>query len=275
MATSPTGNPGMISVDGSKLDWSKLMFYGDGLYRREISGLSVTAQGLYTARPIASGQMITEYAGVVIPRKKTVRLEEEKTSHDAQLDKTSHIVSLGHHAQLDGRNVEPAFGVPCAQWANNPFGDQQPNVQFVRTTSPAVKGVTRGGDMTTSDRVWLRGLRSIQPGEELLASYGLGFWRQRVDEKEVLVNAYNQRVEAREEADRKWVIFKEGALAKLKALPRLDEIGSGQSGAISCFVTTSDAKLLEIARETLAGKSITVCIRIYLLCGGGEPPQSA
>jgi len=148
------------------------MFLGDGLYREDI-GLSVPAEGLFAASFIPKMQMVTEYAGTVTSR----------TEFDKEKEETSYIVSLGPHAQLDGGKVKPEFGVPCAQWANHPFGDQQPNVQFVRATSPNVEGATRGGTAGVADRVWLRALRDIQPGEELIVFYGAG-WGKRQGREE-------------------------------------------------------------------------------------------
>ena len=136
-----------------------------------------------------SGQLVTEYTGPELDKEKAKALRAE--------GKDQYIRSLKNGYCIDG-NPYPAVGEGCAQMANDGFPDGVPNnCEFV---------VLHNRDsVQEKPRVYLKTLRPIKAGEELLASYGRLYWDIHLasseEDPKTKKKKEEQRKRAREQGD--------------------------------------------------------------------------
>jgi len=114
------------------------------------------------------GDTITEYGGHIID---VVEAERRRGQRLA-----THIRSLASgRLAIDGRLVPNKRGSGGGSFINDPRNARLVNATFCNTNR-ILKGLDRPG-LQTMERTFIRALRDIQPGEEILASYGKGYWR--------------------------------------------------------------------------------------------------
>lgn len=131
--------------------------------------------GLYAARPFYRGDIITEADGEIITNEVACRRRSEGLG--------SHIVTLCNgKSALDGRFVSKhSIGRGAALFANSTYGSNvKPNASWFKTDyqlPPTIPSCVRdGGDCL--ERVWLKATRDIRTGEEILTTYGRGYFER-------------------------------------------------------------------------------------------------
>lgn len=133
--------------------------------------------GLYATQDFPAGVLVTEYTGPEVNRDEALALRAA--------GKDQYIRSLKNGFCIDG-NPFPALGEGCAQMANDGFPGWSVDC-FVEPilTHSSQDGIpnncefildTRRDKVQEKPRVYLRTLRAISSGEELLASYGRTYW---------------------------------------------------------------------------------------------------
>jgi hypothetical protein len=145
--------------------------------RLEVRESSIAGLGLFADQPIRKGALITEYGGRLVGRAEAeqLRLRGEDTHLRA--------VILGFQA-LDSRVQGPIF-TPQYYTENHlaaGFANEQPaakNAEYVNEN-----GVGRlhpySDYAVAGDRVYLKALRNIEPGEEILTDYGRTYRRLHI-----------------------------------------------------------------------------------------------
>jgi uncharacterized protein len=124
------------------------------------SGIPNAGFGLFATQNFGAGELVTEYTGPEVNRNEALALRAE--------GKDQYVRSLKNGFCIDG-NPFPALGEGCAQMANDGYPDGVPNnCEFVLDYSR--------DKVQEKPRVYLRTLRPILCGEELLASYGKTYW---------------------------------------------------------------------------------------------------
>jgi SET domain-containing protein len=123
--------------------------------------------GVFATKRIEKGEFITEYDGNVICRDQAIRLRKAGLS--------THIASIDYHYAIDGI-LEPdkegtrGIGSLC----NHSEDPKTQNAYLFKSDSNKINQIrkcTRTG-YSTLTRVWLRAKRDIEPGEEIMYSYG-------------------------------------------------------------------------------------------------------
>jgi len=125
--------------------------------------------GLFTTKVFQPGASVTEYDGVIIGRTEAVKLREK--------GEATHCRSLGYHLVIDGREIDVekgdgGIGRGGGAFANH-GGSASINSHFV--TRQQLEGVSRKG-LQSLDRVFIVADRELAAGEEVMVSYGKGFW---------------------------------------------------------------------------------------------------
>lgn len=126
--------------------------------------------GLFVTRRFNAGALITEYDGCVIDEREAKARQEQKIS--------THIRSLGpKQAFIDGRHVPPNESWRGgASFANDSFGTPAYNAKWEQQRpGKYTVGVNRSGT-NVFERVFLRALIDLVPGDEVYVDYGKGFW---------------------------------------------------------------------------------------------------
>jgi hypothetical protein len=130
---------------------------GDGL-RVAPSGIPNSGRGLFTTRFFRRGDLVTEYVGTRISRERALQLKA--------LNLHSHIRSISFHELIDGeRDPQELQGVGAM--ANDPRDVTKVNTKYHLVWDEA----------NARFLVYLRALRDILMGEEVLVSYGKSYWR--------------------------------------------------------------------------------------------------
>jgi hypothetical protein len=114
--------------------------------------------GLFSLREFKKGEVITEYSGEVI-------------SHaEASLDKgpeyRSHFRSLESMSTVLAGLKEPVMGQGAASFPNDIRARSRYNSEFY----------TRWDESNGRNRVYIKAIKPIQPGEEIFVSYGATYW---------------------------------------------------------------------------------------------------
>jgi len=132
------------------------------------SQLSNAGFGLYATRAFEANVLVTEYTGP--------ELDKESAKSLRANNKDQYIRSLRNGFCING-NPHPALGEGCAQMANDGYPDHFPNnCEFVV--------VNNRDSVQEKPRVYLKTLRAIEAGEELLASYGKTYWKYHLVDDE-------------------------------------------------------------------------------------------
>jgi len=113
--------------------------------RTQVRESGVHGKGVYALRPIKKGDIVLEYKGEIITWRKA-------------LARHPHDPSQPHHTFYfhldDGHVIDAAYSGTTAKWVNHSC---RPNLQAFQN----------------GNRVFLKALRDIEPGEELFYDYGL------------------------------------------------------------------------------------------------------
>jgi len=126
-------------------------------------------RGLFAVEGFRKGDTITEYDGEVI--------DIETAERRRRMGLASHIRSLASgRLAIDGRMVPATFGHGGGSFANDPRDSKLTNAKFCNTDTPMIGALARPGRLAL-ERSWLRATKDILPGQEILASYGKGYWK--------------------------------------------------------------------------------------------------
>ncbi len=113
--------------------------------RTQVRKSGIHGRGVYAVRPIQAGDMVLEYAGEIITWKKA-------------LDRHPHDISQPNHTFYfhldDGHVIDAKYNGNSARWINHSC---EPNLEADQD----------------GNRIFLKALRDISPGEELCYDYGL------------------------------------------------------------------------------------------------------
>ncbi len=115
--------------------------------------------GLFATQMFEKGVLVTEYVGEELTKEQAFALRA------AGMDQ--YVRSLKNGYCIDG-NKHPALGDSCAQMANDGRNLLPNNCIFV--------AIHNRDKVQEKPRVYLKTLQQIEPGEELLASYGKRYW---------------------------------------------------------------------------------------------------
>lgn len=137
---------------------------GDGVVV-EPSRLSAAGvgNGLFASRAFEKDDLVTCYEGPTI---------EHARAKSFSVTRASHVLTLRSlRTAIDGLRV-PVEGRGGGSFANDGRGERRPNAVF--------ETFLRGRDLgVEEDAVYLRALRRIRPGDEVLVSYGTRYWSLR------------------------------------------------------------------------------------------------
>jgi SET domain-containing protein len=120
------------------------------------SGIPGAGRGLFTLRDIRKGDIVCEYEGERITWAECIRRNEAHPS------KAAYFFYIHEHLCID---AEHAVHCP-ARFANDAAGPVR---------SPGVRNNARFE--VRGDRVYIIASRWIRSGEEILVSYGRGYWK--------------------------------------------------------------------------------------------------
>ncbi|KAI5861343.1 hypothetical protein GGS23DRAFT_147304 [Durotheca rogersii] len=125
-------------------------------------------RGLFAARRLAAGALVLPYYGVVHSALAPHGAAHEASDYDLWLDRDAGLAVDAHDAGNEARFVNDYRGVRA-----------RPNCEFRECWDPR-----RGGERCMAVFVLPAGRNAagIAKGEELLVSYGKGFWSERSDE---------------------------------------------------------------------------------------------
>lgn len=148
-------------------DTSKAKRIGFGI-RVARSTIPGAGRGLFAAQDFQRGDTITEYDGEVID------IQEAKRRKQRGL--ASHIRTLASNQMaIDGRLVPATVGHGGGSFINDPRNPTRINAAFCNTNR-LLKGLDRPGAKLL-ERTFVRATKNIRKGEEILASYGQGYWK--------------------------------------------------------------------------------------------------
>ena len=116
-----------------------------GKRRTQVRKSGIHGRGVYAVHPIKAGDTVLEYKGEIITWKKA-------------LDRHPHDASQPHHTFYfhldDGHVIDAKYNGNSARWINHSC---EPNLEADQD----------------GNRIFLKALRNITPGEELCYDYGL------------------------------------------------------------------------------------------------------
>ena len=144
----------------SEVNFSSASVVGGGVTVQP-SRIPNGGRGLFAARRFSSGDVITEYYGVIVDLGKPT----------VQPLAPTHILTVTRDCVIDASGGRSRPGLPAGGFANDPRGTGQgPNTEFVRTTAAAGPGVppsTNTGERI-GFRMWLVALRGAAWGRSSL-----------------------------------------------------------------------------------------------------------
>jgi hypothetical protein len=146
----------------------KLGVVGNGVEIKP-STIPNAGNGLFASRPFRKNELITAYEGEKIDRKTA---DEMRAKGQA-----THVRSVaGFHELISGyTKPEQAVGKGGGSFINDVFGSNlEVNAEYAIRRDPK----------TGLDAVYIKALRDLQPGEEILASYGKDYWKQHAQAPE-------------------------------------------------------------------------------------------
>lgn len=160
-----------VESDDDGLNWDVVSTWENGVVVRP-SKIQNAGFGLFAARRFEPNDVITEYTGEVITKAKVAKLSEANDFlYVAQMPPF----------YIDGfryQNVSQLRG-GCGSMANDPRNPEENNCTLYTTAfkSDVLKKMYRTG-IQTPKRLWLLATQSIQPGDEILYSYGKRYWHR-------------------------------------------------------------------------------------------------
>jgi hypothetical protein len=142
---------------------------GDGVEVR-VSRIPNAGNGLFATREFQKNELITEYVGNIIWKDDVESMLKNRKPGE---DPTSHVRVLVKGFQYVNGNRVPKEGEGGGSFANDPHPSQVTNAKFIVQEDAKI---ARG-------RIWLKAIKPIVPGDEIVVSYGEDYWIRRDEQK--------------------------------------------------------------------------------------------